>query len=120
MRPHPSDVSRRSFVPGPSLMSDLRVYTIDGGIVETVEDFYNEIERKVIPQRRWARDLTGFDDVLGGDYGTPDEGFVLRITEADAMEARLGHRLFARIVAIARKHGEGGQKSAHGVILELA
>jgi len=101
-------------------MSDLRVYTIDGGGVETVEDFYDQVERNIIPQRRWARDLTGFDDVLGGDYGTPEQGFVLRITEADAMEARLGHRLFARILAIARKHGEGGKKAAHKVTLELA
>lgn len=100
-------------------MSELRVYTIDGGVVETVEDFYNEIERNIIPQRRWARDLTGFDDVLGGDYGTPDGGFILRITEADAMEARLGHRLFARILAIARKHGQGGKRASDGVILEL-
>ena len=101
-------------------MSEPRVYIIDGGVVETVEDFYNEIEKKIIPQRRWPRDLTGFDDVLGGDYGTPDGGFVLRITEADAMEARLGHRLFARIVAIARKHGVGGKRAAHGIVLELA
>ncbi|MDQ2991655.1 MAG: hypothetical protein M3R30_02395 [Candidatus Eremiobacteraeota bacterium] len=101
-------------------MSDLRVYTIDGGVIETVEDFYNEIEREIIPQRRWPRDLTGFDDVLGGDYGTPDAGFVLRIIEAGAMEARLGHRLFTKIVAIARKHGDGGKRAAHGVVLELA
>lgn len=101
-------------------MSDLRVYTIDGGVVETVEDFYNEIERVIIPQRRWARDLTGFDDVLGGDYGTPEGGFVLRIAGSDAMEARLGHRLYGRILAIVRKHGEGGKRAAHGIVLELA
>ncbi len=54
------------------------VYEIDGARFGTLEGFFDEISRVVIPGAEWGRNLDAFNDILRGGFGTPPEGFVLR------------------------------------------
>jgi len=56
----------------------VKTYEIDGANFSTLEEFYDEISRVLIPGAAWGRNLDAFNDVLRGGFGTPDEGFVLR------------------------------------------
>ena len=55
-----------------------RVYEIDGVDFTSLEGFYDEISKKLIPNVAWGRNLDAFNDILRGGFGTPREGFVLR------------------------------------------
>jgi RNAse (barnase) inhibitor barstar len=50
---------------------------IDGDRFDTLEEFYDEISRVLIPGAFWGRNLDAFDDILCGGFGTPDGGFIL-------------------------------------------
>jgi RNAse (barnase) inhibitor barstar len=54
------------------------VLAIDGNDFDTLEGFYDEVERRVLGDARWGRNLDAFNDVLRGGFGTPEEGFVFR------------------------------------------
>ena len=49
-------------------------YVLDGFRITTLETFYEEISRVLIPGRQWGRNLDAFNDILRGCFGTPDEG----------------------------------------------
>lgn len=66
------------------------VYEIDGSRFSTLEEFYDEVSRVLIPGAEWGRNLDAFNDILRGGFGTPDGGFVLRWGNADVSRARLG------------------------------
>lgn len=71
-------------------------YEIDGHRFSTLEAFYDEISRVLIPNAVWGRKLDAFDDILRGGFGTPAAGFVLRWRHAQISRQRLGiPRLFA-------------------------
>ena len=55
----------------------MNTYEIDGRDFSTLDGFYDEISRVLIPGVFWGRNLDAFDDVLYGGFGTPDEGFAL-------------------------------------------
>jgi RNAse (barnase) inhibitor barstar len=55
-----------------------RTYVIDGERFATLEEFYDEISRVLIPDACWGRNLDAFNDILRGGFGTPEEGFILR------------------------------------------
>lgn len=65
----------------------MKVYEIDGENFSTLEGFYDEFGRVVIPGVGWGRNLDAFDDVL---YW-PEEGFVLRWKNHDLSRQRLGY-----------------------------
>ena len=65
-------------------------YEIDGANFTTLEGFYDEIERVLIPSKAWGRNLDAFNDILRGGFKTPDNGFVLRWRNSDQSRARLG------------------------------
>ena len=48
--------------------------TIDGNAFRTLEEFYDEISRKLVPGASWGRNLDAFSDILSGGFGTPDGG----------------------------------------------
>jgi hypothetical protein len=45
-------------------------YEIDGADFSTLDEFYDEISRVVIPEVYWGRNLDAFDDILSGGFGT--------------------------------------------------
>ena len=73
-------------------MPTKRVYEIDGAAFSTLEEFYDEVSRKVIPNASWGHNLDAFNDILRGGFGTPDEGFVLRWKNSELSRQRLNHK----------------------------
>jgi histidinol-phosphatase len=65
-------------------------YEIDGANFSTLEEFYEEIGRVMIPGKDWGRNLDAFNDILRGGFGTPESGFVLRWKNSDQSRVRLG------------------------------
>lgn len=66
-------------------------YEIDGGRFATLEGFYDEISRVLIPGAEWGRNLDGFNDILRGGFGMPDGGFVIRWVNSGLSRERLGY-----------------------------
>jgi len=73
-------------------MPDKQVYEIDGTAFSTLEEFYDEVSRKVIPDATWGHNLDAFNDILRGGFGTPDEGFVLRWKDSELSRQRLNYK----------------------------
>lgn len=69
----------------------MTAYEIDGNRFSTLEGFYEEISRVVIPGADWGRNLDAFNDILGGGFGTPDEGFTLHWKNHRASLDQLGY-----------------------------
>jgi RNAse (barnase) inhibitor barstar len=67
-------------------------YEIDGRGFSTLEGFYDEISRVLIPGAEWGHNLDAFNDILRGGFGTPDGGFVLRWVNSDFSRKRLGYQ----------------------------
>jgi RNAse (barnase) inhibitor barstar len=72
-------------------MSAKPVYEIDGSRLSTLEEFYDEVGRVLIPDADWGHNLDAFNDILRGGFGTPDGGFVLRWRNVDLSRERLGY-----------------------------
>ena len=66
-------------------------YVIDGSQITSLESFYDEISRVLIPEAYWGRNLDAFNDILRGGFGTPDEGFTIRWSRSDVSKERLGY-----------------------------
>ncbi len=66
-------------------------YTIDGERFTTLEGFFKEITRTVVPVSKWGQNLDGFNEVLDGGFGTPAAGFTLRWHHHATSRARLGY-----------------------------
>jgi RNAse (barnase) inhibitor barstar len=71
-------------------------YTIDGNAFSTLEGFFEEISRVVIPGARWGHNLDAFNDILRGGFGTPAEGFELVWKDHAVSQGRLGYAETAR------------------------
>ncbi len=66
-------------------------YEIDGAAFWTLEEFFAEIGRKLIPGAEWGHNLDAFNDILRGGFGTPEGGFILHWRNAQLSRERLGH-----------------------------
>lgn len=66
-------------------------YVIDGSRITSLETFYDEISRAVIPGSLWGRNLDALNDILRGGFGTPDGGFKLRWSAAAFSKRALGY-----------------------------
>jgi RNAse (barnase) inhibitor barstar len=66
-------------------------YEIDGSRFGTLQEFYDEVSRVLIPGADWGHNLDAFNDILRGGFGTPDGGFVLRWVNSQLSRQRLGH-----------------------------
>lgn len=64
---------------------------IDGEQFSTLDEFYDEVSRKLIPGAEWGRNLDAFNDILRGGFGTPKEGFVLVWRSSGLSRDRLGY-----------------------------
>ena len=69
----------------------LKSYRIDGERFSTLEEFYEEISRVLIPGAGWGHNLDAFNDILRGGFGTPDEGFILIWQNSQVSKKRLGY-----------------------------
>lgn len=72
-------------------MRTRKLYEIDGANFSTLEEFYAEITRVLIPGEPWGHNLDAFNDILRGGFGTPDEGFTLRWRNSQLSRERLGY-----------------------------
>ena len=66
-------------------------YEIDGQRFSTLEEFYDEISRVLIPGAQWGHNLDAFNDILRGGFGTLDGGFILRWLDSDLSRQRLSY-----------------------------
>lgn len=66
-------------------------FQLHGDRFSTLEEFWNEIERTLIPGLSWGRNLDAFNDILRGEFGTPKGGFVLRWQNSSLSRERLGY-----------------------------
>jgi hypothetical protein len=92
------------------------IFEIDNRF-ETLEGFFAEFRVKTgasSPQRSFD----AFNDVLRGDFGTPEGGFLLRWVDWQRSKRLLGSQ-FDVLVEIIRGHGPGGDEAEDGVELEL-
>lgn len=72
------------------------VLTIDGECFSTLEEFYAEVSRALIPGADWGHNLDAFNDILRGGFGTPDGGFTLRWLHHSSSRQRLAYPETAR------------------------
>src|SRR5262249_18409675 len=77
---------------------------IDGQHFSTLEEFYDEISRVLIPAACWGRNLNAFNDILRGGFGTPEEGFILKWKNSDISRQRLGYAETARQLTLRLEH----------------
>jgi RNAse (barnase) inhibitor barstar len=73
-------------------------YVIDGTRITSLETFYDEISRVLIPGADWGRNLDAFDDILCGGFGTPEGGFTLIWRNSQASRASLGRAETVRLL----------------------
>ena len=66
-------------------------YELDGNNFDTLDEFYDEVSRVLIPGEQWGRNLDAFNDILRGGFGTPDEGFLLIWKNAARSREKLGY-----------------------------
>ena len=66
-------------------------YVLDGSRIGSLEQFYDEIGRVLIPDSEWGRNLDAFDDILWGGFGTPEEGFIIRWSQSALSKESLGY-----------------------------
>jgi RNAse (barnase) inhibitor barstar len=95
-------------------------FEIDGSRFSTLEEFYDEVHRVLIPLASWGRNLDAFNDILRGGFGTPEVGFEIRWKDHQLSRNRLGRKLFETLVGIIETHGPGGMEAEDGVTLRLA
>jgi len=76
------------------------VLELDGAEFDTLDGFYEEVSRKLIPGATWGRNLDAFNDILRGGFGTPPGGFVLLWKNSDLSRHRLGHPETARVLRL--------------------
>jgi RNAse (barnase) inhibitor barstar len=69
----------------------VRDYEIDGARFATLEEFYFEVSKVLIPNQRWGQNLDAFNDILRGGFGTPSEGFTIRWKNHQISKQRLGY-----------------------------
>jgi RNAse (barnase) inhibitor barstar len=64
---------------------------IDGSRFSTLEEFFEEVSRILIPGANWGRNLDAFNDILRGGFGTPEGGYILVWKNHEMSRIRLGH-----------------------------
>ena len=52
-------------------------YQIEGSRFATLEGFFEEVSRMLIPDQPWGRNLDAFNDILRAGFGTPSGGFII-------------------------------------------
>jgi hypothetical protein len=71
------------------------VLTIDGARFSDFDGFTREFSR-LLRDHTWRGNLDAFDDILGGGFGTPDNGWVLRWLNSELSRSALGYEATVR------------------------
>jgi RNAse (barnase) inhibitor barstar len=66
-------------------------YELDGTRFSTLEEFYAEVSRVLIPGSDWGHNLDALNDILRGGFGTPEGGFTIRWLHHTVSAERLGY-----------------------------
>jgi len=66
-------------------------YQIDGARFSTLEEFFDEISRVLLPGWQWGHNLDAFNDILRGGFGTPSGGFTIDWKNHGLSQERLGY-----------------------------
>ena|SRR5437016_11577574 len=69
----------------------MRTYEIEGRRCVSLEAFFEEISRVLIPGAHWGHNLDAFNDILRGGFGTPEEGFILRWRHSEESRRHLSY-----------------------------
>lgn len=64
---------------------------IDGTAFTTLEGFYDEVTTKIVSGASWGKNLDAFNDILGGGFGSPEEGFILVWRNSELSRRNLGY-----------------------------
>ena len=64
---------------------------INGADFDSLEEFWDEVSRQLIPGADWGRNLNAFNDILRGGFGTPEGGFTLRWLDSECSRETLGY-----------------------------
>ncbi len=68
-----------------------KVYVIDGNEFSNLEEFAYHFSVVLLNDYEWRGNLDALNDILGGGFGTPDEGFILEWHNADKSKQDLGY-----------------------------
>jgi RNAse (barnase) inhibitor barstar len=68
----------------------MKTYIINGNDFSTLEGFFEIVSAILVPTSTWGHNLDAFDDILGGGFGTPEEGFVLEWKNSGVSRDKLG------------------------------
>jgi RNAse (barnase) inhibitor barstar len=70
----------------------MKDYIIDGREFSTLEEFAEHFSSRVLEgSHQWRGNLDGFNDILRGGFGTPEEGFQLVWEHSDLSRRTLGY-----------------------------
>jgi hypothetical protein len=90
-------------------------YVIDGARLSTLDEFFDELARVVIPEvppTECGRGLDAFNDILRGGFGTPEVGgFVIRWKNSALSRERLGYTETARQLEMQLERCHPGHKA---------
>jgi RNAse (barnase) inhibitor barstar len=89
---------------------------IDGNNFTTLEEFVADFNRNVFGNDLWTGHLDQLDDMLGGDFGTPEGGFVLCWKNHDISRYRLG-LVFDSIVETIDGNWRNKENPVHRMLL---
>lgn len=69
----------------------MRTFVIDGASFRSLREFAHVFSVTLLRDHEWNGHLDALNDILRGGFGTPDEGFVLRLINVAAAREALGH-----------------------------
>ena len=73
-----------------------KTYLIDGNDFSTLEEFAALFSKTLLKDYTWYGNLDAFNDILRGDFGTPEEGFILVWKNSAKSKQDLGYAETAR------------------------
>lgn len=71
-------------------MAKLKVYKIDGYKFSSFDEFVEYISKVLFNGYSWRGNLDTFNDMLGGGYGTPENGFIIEWSNSARSKEVLG------------------------------
>ena len=95
-------------------------YMLDGADFRTLEQFFDQVSAKLIPDAEWGRNLDAFNDILRGGFGTPEDGFVLEWKNSETSKTLLGYNETVRQLQLMAKHCHTANRTRMQERLELA
>jgi len=95
-------------------------HEIDGTRFSTLEGFYDEVSRILIPGASWGRNLDAFNDILRGGFGTPGAGFILRWTNSKISKEQLGYPETVRQLEVRLQRCHPSNRQHVAAILDAA